>query len=78
MVCGKLGGNFRRPSLAEFGADEARSFTDHTTGVGGTSLSPRRCRSRSGRRSSSEGYTEAGIVGNINLDIITITTTILY
>ena len=28
-------GSFRRPPLAEFGADAARSFADRTTGVGG-------------------------------------------
>ena len=29
-------GSFGRPPLAEFGADAARSFADHTTGVSGT------------------------------------------
>ena len=31
----KFRGNFRRPPLAEFGADAARSFADHTAGEGG-------------------------------------------
>ena len=57
---------FGRPPLAEFGADAARSFADHTTGV-----MPRRCRWRAGSRRSSAGYTETGIVGKIHLDIAT-------
>ena len=32
-IGGKFERNFRRPPLAEFGADAARSFADHTTGV---------------------------------------------
>ena len=36
---GKIGGNFRRPLLAKFGANAARSFADHTRGVGGTGVS---------------------------------------
>ena len=57
------------PPLAEFGADEARSFADQTTGV-----RSRRARWRSGSRRSSAGYIETGIVGKIHLDIIIITT----
>ena len=72
-IRGKLGGKCRRPPLAEFGANAARSAAGHTTGEGGTGVSPRRCRSRSGSRRSSEGYTETGIVGKIHLDIITTT-----
>ena len=64
-------GSFRRPPLAEIGADAARSFADHTTGVGGTGEMPRRCRWRSGNRRSSAGYTETGTVGKIHSDIIT-------
>ena len=41
---GKFGGNFRRPPLVEFGADAARYFADHTTGVGGTGVRLRRAR----------------------------------
>ena len=47
------------PPLAEFGADEARSFADQTTGV-----RSRRARWRSGSRRSSAGYTETGIPGS--------------
>ena len=48
--------NFRRLPLAEFGADAARSFADHTTVVSGTGVRSRRCRSRSESRRSSAGY----------------------
>ena len=69
--------SFRRPPLAEFGVDAARSFSDHTTGVGGTGVMPRRCRWRSGSRRSPAGCTKTGIVGKIHLDII-ITMTLLH
>ena len=65
---GKVRGKFRRPPLAEFGADAARSFADHTTGVGGTGVTSRRARWRSGCRRSSAGYAETGIVRKIHLD----------
>ena len=55
----------------------ARSFTDHATGVGGTGVRSRRCLSRSGSRSSSAGYTEAGI-GKIILDIMITTTASIF
>ena len=64
-------GSFRCPPLAEFGADAARSFADHTMGVGGTGVVPWRCQWRSGSRKQSAGYTETGIVDNIHLDVIT-------
>ena len=35
-IRGKIRGSFRRPPLAQFGADAARYFGDHTTGVSGT------------------------------------------
>ena len=60
--------SFRRPPLAEIGADAARSFADHTTGVGGTGVTSPQCRWCSGCRGSSAGYTETGIVGKIHLD----------
>ena len=68
---GKFDGNFRRPPLAEFGADAARSFDDRTTGVGGTGKRSRRCRWCSGCSRSSAGYTETGMAGKIHLDTIT-------
>ena len=63
--------SFRRPPLAEIGADAARSFADHTTGVGGTGVRSWRCRWCSGCRRSSAGYTETGMIGKIHMDIIT-------
>ena len=66
---GKSGETFDPPPLAEFVADAARSFADDTTGVGGGGGGPSGCCSRSGSRKSSPGYSEAGIVRKINLDI---------
>ena len=66
---GKSGETFDPPPLAEFVADAARSFADDTTGVGGRGGGPSGCCSRSGSRKSSPGYSEAGIVRKINLDI---------
>ena len=43
-------GSFRRPPVAEFGTDTARSFADHIDGVRGTGVRPRRCRWRWGSR----------------------------
>lgn len=67
----KLGGNFRRTPITEFGSDAAHSFIDHTTGVGGTGMRSQWARWRSGTRRSSAGYTETGIVEKTDLDIIT-------
>ena len=62
-------GSFRRPPLAGFGVDTASSVADHTMGVGGTAVGPRRFRWRSGSRRSSAGETETSIVGKSHLDM---------
>ena len=51
-------GSFRSPPLAEFGVDGARSFTDHTKGVLGTAVLPRRVRWRSGADGRHRGMLE--------------------
>ena len=61
--------SFLRSPLAEFGADAVRPFANHTTGVRGTGVRPRRCRWYSGRRRPSAGCTETGAVGRSHLDI---------
>ena len=63
-------GETSTPPAHRVGADAARSFVDDTTGVGGTGVRPRQCRSRSGSRGSSVGYTETGMVEKLHSDIM--------